>query len=388
MRIQVSEDNSSFSPAGGEMQLNMELPFREGASQAPLSFQDCATVATGRTGIKLALQAIAPQGCSTFLLPSYLCPSILIPFVEMGLTVHFFEVKSDLSVDLEAFRRLVKKESPTGILFVNYFGFPPHEDVRRAFAEVKDRCWVIEDCCHAFPGDIDGSPGGIGHFVVTSFRKYLPLPDGGIVINRSGLSLPVLPPSAEKFVSQRLLGKLLKGYFLSEPGAPEDMERAYLHLFSKAEKEIDSSTPMQGMSVISERVLTHLDLRAAESRRRENFQYMQRAFEDSFYQIGTPLFPSLPDSVSPLSFPIVVRPELRNDIRRELMQRGVFCPIHWALPPSVSAEHFSDSNELSQSILGLPIDQRYTETELESVLSRLKDSWKAVAPAYNPGIPR
>jgi hypothetical protein len=379
MRSQTSESHSRFRSVGGEMDLSLELLFRRGRSELPEFFPDHRTISTGRTGIKLALQAIASSGLGTFLLPSYLCPSILFPFVEMGLKVDFYEVKADLRVDLDRFRALVKRTSPTGILFVNYFGFPLHEDARRTFLEVKDRCWLIEDCCHAFPRSDNGSQGEMGHFVITSFRKYLPLPDGGIVFNRSGLPLPVLSPSTEKFVSQRLLGKLLKAHFLSERDAPDDAERVYLHLFSQAEKEIDSSTPMQGMSVISESLLTHLDLRAAELRRRENFEFMLRAFEDSFHQMGKPLFRELPDSVSPLSFPIVVRPELRNGIRQELIRRGVFCPVHWALPPHVAAERFFASHKLSQSILGIPIDQRYTHTELEGVLGRLRDSWKAVA---------
>lgn len=368
---------------GGEMELDPDTLARLGVAGVCWPYLSWQTITSGRTGLRLIAQMLKSslQSERGVLLPAYTCPSTLQAFREDGISVMFYRIHSDLNIDLDDLFRLVKPSRPGALLFINYFGFPVTDVAASALREVKERCWVIEDCAQGSLVE-QGEPvvGHIGHFAITSFRKYLPLPDGGLIINRAGVTLPALPPATGQFVRRRLLGKLLRHEFLQGIPGPAKLEEAYLALFAGAESELDSHVPLQAMSRISETLLGVIDRAEAMERRRRNFMYLLRAFseEPQLESIGMPVFRALPRGVSPLIFPIRAAPELRDALRERLMGRRVFCPIHWDLPRSIDEARFPDAYRLSREILGLPIDQRYDEGDMKSLIERLVQSWREI----------
>ncbi|MEH2114739.1 DegT/DnrJ/EryC1/StrS family aminotransferase [Nostoc sp.] len=215
--------------------------------------------------------------------------------------------------------------------------------------------------------------GKIGHFSLTSFRKYLPLPDGGLVNNNTEYTLAYLPPTLSEFVRYRLLGKLLRYEFIHDNLNSPKLEELYLNLFATAEKELDAQTPMQGMSKISQDLLKRLNLSNAMEKRRSNFLFILQAFAEipKLQSIGIPLITELPEEVSPLAFPIRVRTEKREQVRSELQSQKVFCPIHWHLPQAVQETQFPEAYQISKEILSLPIDQRYNNNDMNCLIDQL-----------------
>lgn len=57
----------------------------------------------------------------------------------------------------------------------------------------------------------------------------------------------------------------------------------------------------------------------------------------------------------------------RNDLRRYLIEAQIYSPIHWELSESVNSEIL----DISQRILTVPIDYRYTHTDLDRVVISL-----------------
>jgi len=229
-------------------------------------------------------------------------------------------------------------------------------------------------------GDSPGVIGGVGDFVLTSFRKYLPVPDGGLVLCRApGVVLPRLAPAAGGFVQRRMAGKVLRYRFLHEETGNRRLERAFLDRFQEAEAEIDHRVPRCGMSQLSLRLLNHLDIAGAVRQRRDNFRTLLDAVEGGT-RLGDfcqPLFSCLPEGVSPLAFPVRVRGGARDRLRRELAARRVFCPVHWALPEEVRAADFPQAHAISADILSIPIDQRYDTADMQDLLHRLNESASA-----------
>ena len=78
-------------------------------------------------------------------------------------------------------------------------------------------------------------------------------------------------------------------------------------------------------------------------------------------------------------FPIRTAKGRRDALRRQLMAQRVFWPVHWSLPREIGVSEFSESHELSSRILGLPIDQRYGEEDMQTLVDRLIVAWEKTA---------
>jgi hypothetical protein len=55
----------------------------------------------------------------------------------------------------------------------------------------------------------------------------------------------------------------------------------------------------------------------------------------------------------------------RDSIRKYLALKGIFAPIHWL---------DSQDETLRKSLLSLPIDQRYSDDDMQRILHELKDA--------------
>jgi hypothetical protein len=86
----------------------------------------------------------------------------------------------------------------------------------------------------------------------------------------------------------------------------------------------------------------------------------------------------LPRGVSPLLLPLRVRRGLRDRLRAALAARRVFCPVHWRLPSDLRGRAFEPARQLSGDMLGLPIDQRYGDGEIDQMLTRVAAACREV----------
>ncbi len=290
----------------------------------------------------------------------------------------FYRVRSDLTIDVDDLLVRVRALNPEAIVAVAYFGFPVQPEAAEALQQLRARCRVVEDCVHGSLLEF-ATPvvGRVGDFVVTAFRKYLPLPDGGVVTGSAASDLPELSPSRDRQVARRALSRALRGSF--PDGAPSAVEDAYVALEDAAERALTRQCPLEATSNLSARILAGLDLGAAAARRRINYGALLKAFDDPLFQaIGRPLKPELPASVSPLTFPLVVVPRHRDAFRASLRQERVFAPVHWPLPPEVDRHEFPDAELMSRSIIGLPVDQRYTPEDMSVLLDRVRRAWRRI----------
>lgn len=337
------------------------------------------TVTSGRTGLKLIAQALKASSKGTGLLPAYLCSSMIQPFIEEGVSVEFYGVNADLTIDVADLEQRVNLVQPSSALFVNYFGFPVGDGEAETLRQIRQQCWVIEDCAQgSLVEREDPVVGGIGHFVITSFRKYLPVPDGGLVINYTDLSMPTLLPTSGSWVRHRVLAKYLRHEYLHGGLAQPELEDAFLSLFSSSEDELDSDVPMQAMSQLSVRLMAALNLMEAMDRRRRNYDFLLQQFGDNplLKSIGRPIRTDLQEGVSPLVFPVRISEGRRDVLPRELVSLRVFCPVNWRLPAQISEQEYPEAHGLSRQILGLPIDQRYGHDDMQSLIERLTQAWE------------
>jgi DegT/DnrJ/EryC1/StrS aminotransferase family len=354
------------APIGGAFELDAAALLDLDATAAALP--EGQSVTSGRT----ALALLAEQLPGRWLLPAYICETALQPFRRAGIDFDFYSVGDDLRPRLDDLERAVEADEPAAVLVVDYFGFPPEEAER--LRALGDASAVVEDCVHGSLLELPGhAAGAIGSIAFTTFRKYLPLPDGGIVV---GVDRRDLPPATGPHVRARLLGQLLRGAAVAGDVSYDDAEPIFLELVDAGESALDD-VPLSATSEVSARLLGKYDLAEVAERRRANFAALLDAITDS--DAVTPIFRDLPPGVSPLLLPVRVSAGARDSLRKTLIARRVYCPVHWNLPADVDESRFPAEHRLSREILGLPIDQRYDATDMERLATAVEAAWEELS---------
>lgn len=141
-----------------------------------------------RSSWSLALIALwrknkeAPSATSVWL-PDYFCNASLEALRQTGVKLWFYPVTTDLAPDIAACRVQVVEGCPSVFVLVHYFGKPTPLAAAREFC-AQHGAWLVEDAVHALR-PVQGI-GMSGDFVLYSPHKHLPIPDGAVLVIRSG----------------------------------------------------------------------------------------------------------------------------------------------------------------------------------------------------------
>lgn len=325
---------------------------------------------TGRSAIYMALLSIIRQGGKREAwIPRYCCNSVFLPFKQLGFKLHFYSQGNDLNSTCDLPTRL----DGVTFFFIHYFG-KSNQVILNYLEEMKrqQHFFAIEDCVQA----LLTSQVGTHDYVVYSYRKFFPQPDGALLASDFPLDNEMLSPANEDFISRKLIGKLISG--------EADTEQ-FLNLFAQAEELIDNLVCPREMSYLAQYLLVRTDSAAIACKRRANFFYLveelkQLAFE---YDLIHPLFDSLEDNEVPLGLPIVVNPFYRDRLRDYLSSQQIYCPIHWPLTGKESLT-WEAEQLLSRSLLTMPIDQRIDSSALACLIDKISDYFIRVSGEPSP----
>lgn len=324
----------------------LEVPSVPTGSAPPFITDHSVLLATARSGIMLLIQQLTP-GC--IWMPSYFCNHILQILQELGPPLNFYELDYDLGM---ASQEWIDQVKPNDLVIVaDYFGF--HSDISVKKQLSQQGAWVLEDASQAL---LSNPVGQYADFVLYSPRKFLGLPDGGLLNSTSGVSLDQLPLatiSADWWL-QAFQASLLRREFDLHGG-----DRQWFELFKIVERD-GPLTPC-AMSEFSKIALCScFNYPLMAEKRIKNYQQLSSALSD------LALFPCLPDGVVPLGFPIRVQD--RDRVRQALFSQEIYPPVHWAIG-GVVPEEFQGSHRLSAEIMTLPCDQRYGLDEMDRIAS-------------------
>jgi hypothetical protein len=302
----------------------------------------------GRSAIRVLCSALRPR---QVWLPSYLCDT-----VRLGLTdprsVRFYEVNADLAVAARAW--LDEVQADDLVVLIDYFGFPAPADVAAA-ARARGAC-VLEDACQAL---LTEGLGQEADFLVYSPRKFVGVPDGGLLVQTGARPLPdaLLAPAPPAWWRGALVAVESRRDF-DRGGAARD----WFPAFQAAEREAPSGA--YAASALSRSLLTTaVDWSAVAARRRANWAVLAAALGD------VAVFPVLTAGVAPLGFPI--RVSRRDQVREALFAREIYPPVHWPLA-GVVPEGFQESHGLSAEIMTLPCDQRCSPADMERMATLVR----------------
>ena len=270
------------------------------------------------------------------------------------------------------------------VLMIHYFGFPQPMGEVRAFCQ-NHGIYLIEDCAHVLAGKTEdgASIGSIGDISIFSWRKFLPLYDGGqLVINDPQFDVAIPRDGGEILFSLKV-AKNIFDRLIDDSSSPAvrrlgeisripsvwarrlistngHSPRAFrIHSY---DLDFDLASANLRMSSLSKYILSNIDLMQVVAKRRENYSRLL-ALVTPLPGVS-PFYPDLPEPVCPWVFPLLVHKI--KDFHLVLRKKGVPAftwggVIHRDLP----LERFPTCQFLYDRLMFLPIHQSIGVRELE-----------------------
>lgn len=295
------------------------------------------------------------------IMPSYLCPSMLIGLKTLNISYDFYSINKDLSIDINSIKNLIEEKKVRAVLFINYFGFYHNKETLNYLKQLSENgILLIEDAVQMLW--FKKSKNFIGDFVFNSYRKFLSI-DGSVLLCKGYLEYVSTQESTySKTISdaRQLKTEFINGNF--------NNEEEFLKIYAKAENEYYENIIPRTMIFKNKELLNNCDERLIKCIRIENFKFLEGKLK--FIKEIKPLFDSVNIIDAPLGYPIFSKN--RDALRNFLKKHNIFAPIHWNIKNEVWAENYKDSMFISNNILTIPIDQRYGYEDMIKIVQVIR----------------
>jgi hypothetical protein len=327
---------------GGEFEIDLSIQ-REFVPQS-----DTYYYASGRTALYQILRSLGSRHTKVWM-PDWLCHTMVEAAERAKAEVVFYELNNDFKATLEALDRSGFCDGEA-MLMVNYFGLQDLTSTAKAIKEQYPQSVVIEDDVQAYWCFAE-QENPYADYRFTSMRKAFAIPDGGLV--KTSRPMPDVTGS-NTFAPLKVKAGVMKQHRGQDGIKDED----YLALFRQGD-ELISENYESRMSDDSKRLFAGTDFEQAKWQRRENAKFILEGLKS----LGINPLIEVPVDAVPLFIPIYL--ENRDEVRRRMFQREVFCPVHWPL----EGMDVKKGKEMAEHELSLICDQRYNKTDMDLILS-------------------
>lgn len=265
-------------------------------------------------------------------LPYFTCDVLLEPLVRLQIPYIFYNINKNL----EPIFNFDNLEHDAVFLYTNYFGIKG-EFVKQLAKKVGNL--IIDNAQGFFSAPISG----IDTFY--SPRKFLGVSDGAYLFAKNKLH--------DKFEmdcsADRMAHLLIR--------IDKNAEEGYIN-FSKNDKSLEGQ-PIKIMSNLTKQILKSIDYNKIIDTRTTNFKYIHNKLQD----INKLKFTFDANDV-PMVYPFWTGDK---NLRARLQQNQIYCATYW---PNVKLWNSSIlERELTDNIIPLPIDQRYSQADMQKIIS-------------------
>ena len=268
----------------------------------------------------------------------FTCDVMLEPLEKTNTPYEFYSLNDSLEIAEEL--RVADDEL---VVYVNYFGLKD-ESSKKVAETYGDR--AVIDASQAFYYKQHGD-----EHVIYSPRKFFGVPDGGYLVTDRYLAEDIPVDHSYDRASH-----LLKRIDVGPEQAYEDFKR------NDASLEMQ---PIKRMSNLTHALLENVPYQEAKTVRRRNYSTLHTALE-SMNELHCPLS----DESGPLVYPFMTKDA--EKIRKQLIDKKIFSATYW---PNVF--EWCDESELeytlARDIVTLPIDQRYDNDDMNTILEVLHE---------------
>lgn len=355
----LSEIGSNF------WQYSFDLPNRKEKLWWESSDYNRIFFKSGRNAIK-ALARLLKNGRAKVLLPAYTCETVILPFIDEGYEIGYYGINSDLSINEDSLLSHTKAFEPDVILFHSYFGFDTLSVAQRVIKELHDSgITIVEDITQSVFS---------GHFIecadyyVSSLRKFLAIPDGGVLFSKNKLDISNIQSPDKALVRTAVEAFDQKKEYITV-SQDDALKARFRDGYVRLNQMISNNDLLISISPESLRIFDSCDINAIKRKRRENYERLKSVVGKID---GVRLVvPESIDATSPLYLPVYTLGE-RKSLQEYLAQNKVYCPVIWPRPNQVVCDSESIAYMYTH-MLCLPIDQRYGKDEIDKIERLLRE---------------
>jgi len=321
----MSLSDGGIRPIGGYFEL--ELPDKQ-----QLPYPVAARFQSARAAFLALVRVGKPK---RVWLPKYICNAMLSSLEKAETECMWYDVNDRLEVDTNT-----KIGIDDWLIYVNYFGICDNKITELLKRFSPDQ--VVLDYSQSF----FSSPVNEALATIYSPRKFFGVPDGGLLVSRLSVSLPVMQDTDSFGRMSHLMRRL--------GDSPEAGYAEYQH----SEASLAECDPKR-MSKLTERILASIDFNHAYKKRRENFLFLHEKLGG-----GNQLSMDIASITAPLCYPFLTHDA---NLRRQLIDNRIFVATYWA--DAIDRLSDESAEKMVRNLLPLPIDQRYERKDMERLVS-------------------
>ncbi len=295
------------------------------------------------------------------LIPAYTCQTVITPFEEAGWQCEYYSITRDLRIDLEGLENAIAKHKPSLLVVHPYFGMDLNEEELDVLNGVKENgIAIVVDLTQCL---FSAKQYSFASFIVASYRKWMPIPDGGYLINNTG-TVRIQQPETEneEFTDREIAAMYLRGQYFGN--GEQRTKSISIRLSKSADHIAESNITPHKMSQVAYKLLINEDLDKNQKSRFTNYTYLFDKIRES-ERITKVCHNMAAVTSAPLYFTIFVQD--RQSLQRLLAQDSIYAPVIWP----VENERVLIDDEIRyiyKHILAIPCDQRYDEDDMHRVV--------------------
>lgn len=295
---------------------------------------------SGRNALEFVLSTI--KKIDKLYIPYFTCDTILEPITKLNINYEFYYINSDLEIKDD-----ILLADDEYIIYTNYFGI---KDLYVDFLDNKYGVQLIVDNAQALYCRATTKS-------VYSPRKFVGVADGGIAlvdkINDD------LTQALDYDFSYDRMSHLLKR---CDSGA----SAGYVDFRQNSEKL--RNQPIRLMSKLTKKILLSVDFDFIKAKRTTNFNLLHSKLK----HINKLNIESLSSFVCPMVYPYYTDDE---ELRSRLIDNKIFVATYWPNVLEWCKDQDGIEYDLAKKIIPLPIDQRYSEKEMNQIILEII-KWK------------
>lgn len=304
---------------------------------------------------------------ATILFPAYCCWSMSAPFEKTGWKIVYYRLNEDLTVDEEYFEYLLNTIKVDAILTMNFYGSSSTQNTIAKVKSQNEKIVIIEDFSHCtfsikqiFNESVD--------FYVSSIRKSIGVCDGAVLLSKMKCNNQYIQNPLLDFPDKRYCAQVEKRKY--NYSKDNDSKYVFLNDIRECESLLNEFNSVCSISEKAMKMLSLINGEYIAFARRQNMKHLWTLLNGKVKMI-----PGLERCFegAPFSLPILVSDQ--DVFQKCLAQNGIYAPVLWPICDE-ARKVCKNSEYISEHMLSIPIDQRYSWDDIEDMAEKIINNIK------------
>jgi hypothetical protein len=281
------------------------------------SFQNETYYSSGQSALIVILRTLLSENYSKIYIPNFICDSVINVCKSLKFNIINYEIDDK---SFEPVWNNIDLEENTIFYLVSYYGFV---ETNSSVLKLKSKYHNIITISDRVQ-DYYNINKSLADFSFNSFRKFLPIPEGSIIVNRTNLSL-LEPEKNNSWSRLKYLAAIMKLLKFND--------KIYLRIFNKAEYKLLNTLEPMYMSRLGVNYFNLFHHYKIKLKREENYKFVY----DYGKSLGIDFVFKYEAGLTPIAIPVKVNSSKK--LKKNLFEKKCYLNSYW--PSNINKSKFS-----------------------------------------------